>query len=102
MLQSVRQLGIGADCQIWLPMRRSVMGMVIAMAGSVSATQETLIQASPKSQRAMSRFWGPPEGYELLVLESQYLAVLTQMLFDAAHEAEANLVRALAVQRQGA
>ena len=43
--------------------------------------------------------WGPPEGYELLVLESQYLEVLTQMLAAAGHATEAKQVRLLTDQR---
>jgi hypothetical protein len=40
-------------------------------------------------------FWGPPDGYELLVTESQYLRTLIAVLSDAGLTAEAARVRAV-------
>lgn len=40
-------------------------------------------------------FWGPPDGYEILVAESLYLDTLAAVLLAAGHEAEAKRVRSL-------
>jgi hypothetical protein len=39
--------------------------------------------------------WGPPHGYELLVLETDYLTILGQMLADKGYSAECRQVRSL-------
>jgi hypothetical protein len=44
-------------------------------------------------------FWGPPDGYEVLVPETVYLALLAGVLSAAGHAAEAERVRSLAEQR---
>lgn len=44
-------------------------------------------------------FWGPPDGYVLLVYEALYLDTLAGMLSEAGHNAEAAQVRALAELR---
>ena len=43
-------------------------------------------------------FWGPPDGYELLVPEAVYLDQLGDMLALAGHAAETERVRSLAEQ----
>lgn len=40
-------------------------------------------------------FWGAPEGYEMLVRESQYLTILANVLTAAGHPLEAARVRSL-------
>lgn len=40
-------------------------------------------------------FWGPPDGYELLVPESAYLRTLVEMLAEQGYSAEAKRVKAL-------
>jgi hypothetical protein len=47
-------------------------------------------------------FWGPPDGYELLVPEAVYLDTLAGVLSGAGHAAEASQVRALAEQQRQA
>lgn len=40
-------------------------------------------------------FWGPPDGYEVLVPEPIYLAALAEVLYENGHSAEAERVKAL-------
>lgn len=44
-------------------------------------------------------FWGLPNGYQLLVPESVYLTILSEMLANEGHSAEADRVRALLVSQ---
>lgn len=44
-------------------------------------------------------FWGPPDGYELLVPEATYLSVLAQVLYQNGLTAEAERVQALPALR---
>ncbi len=45
-------------------------------------------------------FWGPPNGYEVLVPEQVYLTVLAETLAAAGHSEEAALVRSQAEQQK--
>jgi hypothetical protein len=45
-------------------------------------------------------FWGPPDGYEVLVPEPTYLEILASELATAGHAAEAALVRSLAEKQK--
>lgn len=45
-------------------------------------------------------FWGPPDGYEVLVPEAVYLGQLASVLSTAGHTAEVEQVRSLAEQRR--
>jgi hypothetical protein len=47
-------------------------------------------------------FWGPPDGYEVLVSESVYLNTLAGVLSAAGYPAEAARVRSLAKQHRPA
>jgi hypothetical protein len=44
-------------------------------------------------------FWGPPDGYEVLVPEAVYLGQLAGVLSAAGHAAEAERIRSLVEQR---
>jgi hypothetical protein len=45
-------------------------------------------------------FWGPPDGYEVLVPEAEYLDQLAGVLSAAGYAAQAARVRSLAAQMQ--
>lgn len=47
-------------------------------------------------------FWGPPDGYEVLVAESVYLDTLAAVLSEAGHAAESAQVRSLAERQRQA
>jgi hypothetical protein len=53
----------------------------------------------PPGQVQLYGFWGPPEGYEILVSERLYLHTLAGALAAAGHTAEAARVRSLAEQQ---
>jgi hypothetical protein len=45
-------------------------------------------------------FWGPPDGYELFVSESEYLDVLAGVLGSAGHPRESEQIRSLAERQR--
>ena len=49
----------------------------------------------PEGQVQLVGFWGPPDGYELLVFERDYLKVLAAALDEAEYPNEANRLRAV-------
>jgi hypothetical protein len=53
----------------------------------------------PEGRIQVYGFWGPPDGYEVLVSEQTYMNVLAEELLIAGFPSEAEHVRALSIKR---